>query len=69
MTTIRTTHPITVQPLVRVVAEPKIGPEPRGIRKCSICDKPIISGEAWQKTRDPEHKYTIGVHNACRARK
>lgn len=51
---------------VTVKEEPKIGPEPRGIRYCLKCCLPIEAGEHWRKISRGGGACAVGIHDRCR---
>lgn len=53
---------------VTVIGEPKVGPEPHGIRYCMMCMMPITERDHWQKVRRGRGGIAVGVHDRCRVR-
>lgn len=51
---------------ITIIAEPRIGPDPHGIRYCMRCMEPIKPGEHWQRIDRGRGAVAVGVHNRCR---
>jgi hypothetical protein len=49
------------------ITEPKVGPEPGGIRMCIKCSRPIAPGQPWTKVHAPGGDYAVGMCNGCLA--
>ena len=50
---------------VLVMAEPKIGPEPQGIKYCLRCLEPIEPGDHWRKISRGGGACAVGLHDRC----
>lgn len=61
--------PSSTQPAELTSIQFRVGPDPRGPKRCLRCHQPFKKGETWQRQTSPSDpkfgSYAIGIHDRC----